>query len=305
MNYESNAPRIIEICISTTAIATFFVCLRLYTRAIVLHSFGKEDWFILFAGITALGSSIVSAFRTKFGLGRHVWTVPPADVEPGLKLLYTAILLYNASQILVKISLLLQYLRIFETPQMKRVCYIALGIISVYGLWAIASSIFTCIPIQAYWDTSIHGRCFQSLTFWYTTSSLNIVTDVAIFVLPLPILLKLQLPLRQRLILIFIFTIGFFVCIVSILRLHTLKVAVETSDPTWDDEAAATWSALELNMGIVCSCLPTLRPLVTRILPRFLTVNTATPTNSTDIAVGSKVHLNTSRDKFMSEDSER
>ena len=97
------------------------------------------------------------------------------------------------------------------------------------------------------------------------------------------------------------------VCIISILRLHTPKVAVETSDPTWDDEAAATWSILELNMGIVCSCLPTLRPLVTRILPQFIAVTTATPTNRTEVPAGSKVHLNAnvSRDKFMSEDSER
>ncbi len=170
-------------------------------------------------------SRLTRFLGTKFGLGRHVWTVPVSDVEPNLKLgmlntscstsswhiqlLYTAILLYNTSQILVKISLLLQYLRIFETPRMKRVCYIALGFICVYGLWAIASSIFTCIPIQAYWDSSVHGRCFQSLTFWYTTSSLNIATDVGIFILPVPILFKLQLPVRQRIILMCIFTIGF------------------------------------------------------------------------------------------------
>ena len=51
MENESNATRIIEICISSTAIATFFISLRLYTRAIVLRSVGKEDWFILFAGV--------------------------------------------------------------------------------------------------------------------------------------------------------------------------------------------------------------------------------------------------------------
>ena len=51
----------------------------------------------------------------------------------------------------------------------------------------------------------------------------------------------------------------------SIFRLHTLKAAVETTYPTWDDEAAdgaATWQILELIMRNVCSCLPTLRPLV-------------------------------------------
>jgi hypothetical protein len=62
------------------------------------------------------------------------------------------------------------------------------------------------------------------------------------------------------------------VCTLSSLRLHTLKVAVETTYPTWDDVAvdgAATWHILELIMRNVCSCLPTLRPLVTRIVPRI------------------------------------
>jgi hypothetical protein len=67
-------------------------------------------------------------------------------------------------------------------------------------------------------------------------------------------------------------------CILSILRLHTLKVAVETTDPTWDDRAAAIWQILELNTRNVCSCLPTLRPLVTRIVTKLGTVNTGTRT---------------------------
>lgn len=98
-------------------------------------------------------------------------------------------------------------------------------------------------------------------------------------------------------------------CIISILRLHTLKVAVETTDPTWDDEAAATWSVLELNMGIVCSCLATLRPLVTRIVPRFFTVNTANTApmvNHTQrLTVGSRVEVDDSGEKSISDHSER
>ena len=34
---------------------------------------------------------------------------------------------------------------------------------------------------------------------------------------------------------------------------------------------AAIWSSLELNIGIMCSCLPTLKPYVVRIFPRFFT----------------------------------
>jgi hypothetical protein len=42
-------------------------------------------------------------------------------------------------------------------------------------------------------------------------------------------------------------------------------------DPFWDNAPAAYWSVVELNCGILCSCLPTLRPLVRRFVPQSLT----------------------------------
>jgi hypothetical protein len=43
-----------------------------------------------------------------------------------------------------------------------------------------------------------------------------------------------------------------------------------SSDPTYDNPPAATWSSVETNVGIICSCLPLLRPLVLRWLPDSL-----------------------------------
>jgi hypothetical protein len=54
---------------------------------------------------------------------------------------------------------------------------------------------------------------------------------------------------------------------VSILRLQSLVAISNSLDPTYDNPPAATWSSIETNIGIICSCLPCLRPLVTRYLP--------------------------------------
>lgn len=51
------------------------------------------------------------------------------------------------------------------------------------------------------------------------------------------------------------------VCIVSIVRVPTLRAASQAKDPTWDNVAAALWTLAELNAAILCSSLPTLRPL--------------------------------------------
>lgn len=90
MSYESNTARIIEICISSTAIATSFICLRLYTRAIVLRSVGREDWFILFAGVCS-SNHTGGIFQLRPTIRSQLWAallyqlyvgIMPAPVSP-------------------------------------------------------------------------------------------------------------------------------------------------------------------------------------------------------------------------------
>lgn len=56
----------------------------------------------------------------------------------------------------------------------------------------------------------------------------------------------------------------------GILRLHSLYVASISTDLTYDNVFAATWSAAELNVGIICACMPAIRPAINRMFPRLL-----------------------------------
>lgn len=63
---------------------------------------------------------------------------------------------------------------------------------------------------------------------------------------------------------------NFSICIVSILRLHSLYFASITTDPAYDNISVANWSSIELNTAIFCACLPTLRPLIKRFFPSLM-----------------------------------
>jgi hypothetical protein len=65
-----------------------------------------------------------------------------------------------------------------------------------------------------------------------------------------------------------VFALGGFTCIISILRLQSLLVFLQTTDISYHNPLAAIWSSLEVNIGILCSCLPTLKAMVTRWFPR-------------------------------------
>lgn len=57
------------------------------------------------------------------------------------------------------------------------------------------------------------------------------------------------------------------ITIVSIIRLQSLVSLRSTSNPTWDYTSPTDWSVIEINVGLICCCLPTLRLIVVRIFP--------------------------------------
>ena len=68
-------------------------------------------------------------------------------------------------------------------------------------------------------------------------------------------------------------------CIVGMLRLHGLYQASISTDITYDNVSAATWSSVELNVGIMCACVPAMKPVISTFFPRLLST-TARRTNS-------------------------
>jgi hypothetical protein len=56
-------------------------------------------------------------------------------------------------------------------------------------------------------------------------------------------------------------------CLVSILRLRSLVAISNSTDPTFDNPPAATWSSIECSVGIICASLPALKPLLAKIFP--------------------------------------
>lgn len=56
------------------------------------------------------------------------------------------------------------------------------------------------------------------------------------------------------------------------LRIEALIVGVDHSkaDTSYYYPGVAAWSLIEINIGIICACLPTLKPIVDRLFPQLL-----------------------------------
>lgn len=115
---------------------------------------------------------------------------------------------YNLSLVLTKVSIILFYLHLFPQPWFTFAVKLVMVIVIFYGLWAVLSGFLFCIPVSAFWDSSIKYKCLPKKPVWFFNASMNIATDLAIFLLPMPVLSHLNLPWRQKIGVFLIFGVG-------------------------------------------------------------------------------------------------
>ncbi|PLB55470.1 putative integral membrane protein [Aspergillus steynii IBT 23096] len=253
-----------------TCLATLLVVIRIYTRAFLVKQMGADDWTILVSLAFSWAFFGVFVGETAYLMGEHYANIPAQIFIKQMICFWASVPLYQASLLTTKASILLQYKRVFSTPRMRVACYYLIGFLVIYGAWTIMSAWLNCMPVARFWDDSIDGYCLNKKALWFSNSAIHIFTDILIMVYPMPVLKSLQLPRRQKIALMGVFLLGAFVLITSILRLKSLLVISNTTDPTYDNVGAATWSAIECNVAIICACLPGIRAFISRLIPRIL-----------------------------------
>jgi len=65
------------------------------------------------------------------------------------------------------------------------------------------------------------------------------------------------------------------ITIVSIIRLQAIVAFGNTTNPTWDNFDTMLWSTTEINVGIICACMPSLRVVLVRLFPGVFGGSTA------------------------------
>lgn len=73
------------------------------------------------------------------------------------------IIMYNLSLTFTKLSILLQYKRLFPQKGFKLAVHLVMGVVVIYALWRFFSAVFTCAPVQA---CELFFSLFFLLTLW-------------------------------------------------------------------------------------------------------------------------------------------
>ncbi|KAF2772862.1 MFS general substrate transporter [Teratosphaeria nubilosa] len=289
---RSAAVLVVTIVMITTS--TLFVFFRILSRALIVKRLAIDDYLMLLAWLMACGVAGAICFGTAWGLGRHEENVP-LDWQPTLrKANYAFTVLYQPALLTLKASILAFYLTFSATHRTFRWACIATLIVVLSGGFSLTMvTIFQCVPVSATFQviTPPNAKCTDIVTLYLSSAPLNLTTDFALLFLPMPILTGIRLPRKQKIILIVTFSFGIFVAAVDVVRLAYLQSAAETrlteiaslqdtgngitrtqesTDFSWYASFSFLWSVVEVNVGIMCGCVPGLKPLVSRFMPHLL-----------------------------------
>ncbi|ODA78119.1 hypothetical protein RJ55_06722 [Drechmeria coniospora] len=264
--------------LATTFVVGVRLGYRLFFGARRGH-FGVDDYLILLASPIALAElGCLFGGLSRHGLGRDVWALDASSVVAFGLYFYVVELMYLVLLTLIKLTLSVFYLQIFPG---ERVRYLLWGTIVFHGALGLAflvKAVFQCRPISWNWDKydtvgaggPPRGSCVNIHASGWANAVINVASDFWLIALPLSQVSKLSLHWKKKIGAAFMFGTGLLVTIVSMLRLNSLASYANTTNPTWDQYGVVVWSAVEVNVGMICTCLPTLRLVLLRIFPRIM-----------------------------------
>ncbi|KAI5785832.1 hypothetical protein EDC01DRAFT_729420 [Geopyxis carbonaria] len=252
------------------ALTLAVVAARFYTRVFVVPGVGRDDWMILAATVVVGGSTALNIFGVKMcGFGRHFYDLP--DVATAIRLLkamYVLPMIYTLGVLLIKLSLLLSYRRLFQhSPRLQRLIRLFIFLQITFTAGCLLGYAFMCAPPRAWWDFARRADAcpsFQRTTVIYVTMRSAVVAwDVVVLALPIPTVWRLDIPRRQRAALAGVFALGAIACVIAIARSALLPKMLLGLDVSWTVLPIAILDQAEQCLGIITASAPALAALLT------------------------------------------
>ncbi|KAK8109442.1 hypothetical protein PG999_007579 [Apiospora kogelbergensis] len=224
--------------------------LRFRARRIMRAPLLADDWWIVASWVCSMPLSVlIWTFGALAGVDHY-----KVDIETGTR--------YSR-----EIAILLFFKRLFPTPKFRIAVWIAIGVITGFGILFLLLFLLLADPISHNWTSNGRYR-YDPTAVGEAQVATSIALDVVVLLFPIPIVAKLHMSLQRRLIISFIFWLGAFCCVAAIVRvilLHVTLRQVVTGDPAvYTQTLQVVFLILEPHLTIISGCLPSYGTLMGR-----------------------------------------
>ncbi|EME43943.1 hypothetical protein DOTSEDRAFT_53193 [Dothistroma septosporum NZE10] len=231
-------------------------------------------WVLLSSILSCVGNALIVE-ACKLGFGKRQTdliefanpSMPyeggPLLIEETMKIFFLDQVLYTVVMIFTKVSILLAWVRCFDTPVIagfRRICWWLLGFIVAFYISAWTGH---CHPVVIVDNLNLH---------WWIKANVNTGTDFLLSLLPVKYVLCSQRPLQEKK-----YSVGG----VAIARVIRIPPSDFMDDAMYNSINFCLLPVLEDGMGIICACIPAFKEPTLRFFAKVLG---HTPVNSRPVS---------------------
>ncbi|KAI1367284.1 hypothetical protein F5Y08DRAFT_349553 [Xylaria arbuscula] len=268
-------PSLIGIYTSQSGLAFIFLVLRIWSR-VHIGGFGWDDAVMIFSWITYVALTVLVVLMATDGSTRHMWFLDEQQLEYITKLNFIARPFGIVAVASIKIAIALLILRVLKNTASKAIKYTIYVTTIVNTLINILDAIFLfaqCDIPAALWDPALKPKahCWEpsiKANFATASSSLNVVTDFILAVIPAVIIWRLHMSVNRRLGLIILLGSSIVSVISAAIKTALLaRPVTPDTDVTWESYDLYAWQSAEVFVLHLCASVPTFKPLWDRYNP--------------------------------------
>ncbi|KAK2596435.1 hypothetical protein N8I77_013325 [Diaporthe amygdali] len=265
---EDDSQSLIDASVAVIVVITIVYAMFLISRLFCAeHNHWEFRVLYPFSYLLCLGLCINGILFVKVaGAGRHLayWLIhDPSVIVPFLKIQTAGEFIYMAGVTFPKVAILILYLRVFVERKVRIITWIVIGV--VLANWVavgIIAALVTCQPFAFKWDKTIPGgHCANLMAAYKYVSIPNILTDLAVAILPLSTLYHLQMSRTRKIGICLTFMAGSLGIITSVIRFVGFYESNLESDLWLLGVKTTIYTMIEPSAYFICSCLPGMSPL--------------------------------------------
>ncbi|PYH37908.1 uncharacterized protein BO87DRAFT_422765 [Aspergillus neoniger CBS 115656] len=232
----------------------------------------------LVTGFVALRGVVAWRFKKGVDVEDDIFnngTQPPSTLTPSqttivYKLFYTLTIIYVPMALLAKLTLLTILARLFILRRSQTLTvYLTITLTTIYYITIFFIKIFICNPVSTFWtspNNPHNPNCLSEGAVFLADAIMSVITDLAILLLPIGLMFPLRLGVVKKVKVGAMLGCGGLAVGFSIYRV-VLVVGVGVGGLGNSEVYARILLSgnAEGGFGLICSCIPALHILVSRV----------------------------------------
>ncbi|MCJ1469736.1 hypothetical protein MMC07_008377 [Pseudocyphellaria aurata] len=265
-NPPSDAYVIVICMVVYLLLTTPIVLARMYTRQFINRHVWWDDYTCVLGliGLFAVAGLLLKSLD--YGNGVDYWNVSVTNAVLYSRLYSKLEIIARISIFLTKLSILLLFLRIFVPSHTKKnKIYYSVWIVVWFNLLFCLALVFAIVFACVAKHEPLGPVCSNSYALALTASSINIVSDVIMLIIPLVAIWDLQMAQKRKLGIGLVFAVGMLAVATSISRLAWQVQKVNDPNKTVVGMKIALLAIAEHAVGLIVACMPILPALYNRM----------------------------------------